>query len=645
MCGIVGFWNAKSGQPAENLQAQISRMSDQIMTRGPDAGGAWGDAQSGVTLGHRRLSIIDLTEAGSQPMTSSCGRYVIVYNGEIYNSEELRTELAPHNRTYRGYSDTETILESCAAIGVRKTVEKLIGMFAFALWDKQEKTLSLVRDRLGIKPLYWADFAGTLLFASELKAIVKHPAFVKEVNYDGVASFLRHSYVPAPYSIYKDVYKLQPGEILTRTADGAITKETFWSMAQVYRKGKEQPFVGSDGEAVAALDRLLRDSVKRRMVADVPLGAFLSGGIDSSLVAGVMQAQSSEKIKTYSIGFSESDFNEAPHARSVADHLGTDHTELYVTPEIAQGVIPHLSQIFDEPFADSSQIPTYLVSKMTRDHVTVALSGDGGDELFCGYNRYRTAAAMGTRLGSIPTVLRKMGAGLIKAVPPQGWDQLANLVPQAKRPRYVGSKLHKLAAVLGGDENDLFRRLLSQWDGRDLTDLIVKGQEIQTVLLDEGLRAQVPDFYDRMQYIDTLMYLPDDILTKVDRASMAVSLEARVPLLDHRMVEFAWSLPHHLKVRNGEAKWILKQALDQYVPLAMTERPKMGFGVPVGEWIKGPLRDWAEDLLSEEKLLKHNLVQAEVVRQRWVEHLSGAHNWQAGLWNVLMLQSWADEWL
>lgn len=645
MCGIVGFWNVNNAQSPESLETLVGVMSDQILTRGPDAGGAWVDANSGLALGHRRLSIIDLTEAGSQPMTSSCGRYVIVYNGEIYNSQELRADLGPYGRSYRGHSDTETILESCAALGVRKTVEKLIGMFAFALWDKQDKTLSLVRDRVGIKPLYWADYQGTLLFGSELKALVQHPAFVKEVNRDAVASFLRHSYVPAPYSIYKNVYKLLPGEILTRTADGAIAKEKYWSMEEVYARGKSEAFGGSDAQAVDALDDLLRDSVKRRMVADVPLGAFLSGGIDSSLVAGLMQAQSSQKIKTYSIGFSESDFNEAPHAKRVADHLGTDHTDLYVTPQMAQEVIPQLATIFDEPFADSSQIPTYLVSKMTRDHVTVALSGDGGDELFCGYSRYAMAAQMGAKFEQMPAFLRKLAGGAIQAVSPQSWDQIAKLIPEAKRPNYVGSKLHKLAAVLAGDKDDLFRRLLSQWDGRDLAELTVSGQEIATVLLDKGLRARVPDFYDRMQFIDMLMYLPDDILTKVDRASMAVSLEARVPLLDHRVVEFAWSLPHRMKRRDGEAKWILKQTLERYVPRTITERPKMGFGVPVGEWIKGPLRPWADDLLSEENLLKHNLVQVEVVRQRWQEHLSGAHNWQAGLWNILMLQSWAQEWL
>ncbi|WP_028880843.1 asparagine synthase (glutamine-hydrolyzing) [Terasakiella pusilla] len=645
MCGIVGLWDAKQGVSEQDLKSFVDQMSDQIVARGPDAGGAWVDGEQGVALGHRRLSIIDLTEAGSQPMTSSCGRYVIVYNGEIYNSKELREDISFHKRSYRGYSDTETIVESCATIGVRKTVEKLIGMFAFALWDKQEKSLCLVRDRLGIKPLYWADYNGTLLFASELKSIVKHPSFVKEVNYDAVASYLRHSYVPAPYSIYQNVYKMLPGEVLTRRVDGVITKEKFWSMQDVYRQGKDSPFQGSAKEAVDALDSLLRDSVKRRMVADVPLGAFLSGGIDSSLVAGAMQAQSSQKIKTFSIGFSESDFNEAPHARAVAEHLGTDHTELYVMPEMAQEVIPQLPVMFDEPFADSSQIPTYLVSAMTRKHVTVALSGDGGDELFCGYSRYLMAGHMGEKISALPPFLRKVGAGVIKSVPPQAWNQMAKVVPEGRRPKHIGSKLYKLAAVLDGRKDDLFRSFLSHWDADELADLIVKGREIETLLQDETLNQQVPNFYERMQYIDTLMYLPDDILTKVDRASMAVSLEARVPLLDHRVVEFAWSLPHEMKVHQGKAKWILKQTLQRYVPAEITERPKMGFGVPVGEWIKGPLREWAEALLSEQKLLQHNLVQVEAVRQRWHEHQLGTHNWQAGLWNVLMLQSWADEWL
>jgi len=643
MCGITGFWNLRNDKNEHELTSLVKSMSDEMELRGPDSDGIWVAPEQGVGLGHRRLSIIDLSPAGNQPMVSSCGRFVIVYNGEIYNADDLRKDLQPRNITFRGYSDTEAILESCVAFGVKKTTEKLIGMYAFALWDTEAKTLSLVRDRLGIKPLYWADFEGTLLFSSELKALVKHPVFKKIVDYNAVGSYLRHSYVPAPYSIYQNVYKLRPGEILTRTKNGETQIEAYWSLQEVAQRGQDKQWQGSDEDCLQQLDNLLGDSIKRRMIADVPLGAFLSGGIDSSLVTSLMQANSNQQVRTFSIGFDEQGFNEAHHAKIVAEHLGTDHTELYVTPEIAQSVIPKLPRIFDEPFADSSQIPTYLVSEMTRKHVTVALSGDGGDELFCGYNRYLVSALLGEKIFSCPKMLRYIAATGINALSPNMWDMASHLIPVNRRPQMFGDRLHKLAKVLRGRKDDLFVRMLSQWD--EMEKLIRKGTEIQTLLFDESLSERLPNFYDRMQFIDTIMYLPDDILTKVDRASMAVSLEARVPLLDHRVVEFAWSLPHEMKVRNGAGKWALKELLYRYLPQNIVDRPKMGFGVPVGEWIKGPLRDWAEHLLCEEMLEKYQLIQTEEVRKRWKEHLSEKRNWEAGLWNVLMLQSWADEWI
>ena len=642
MCGLTGIFDPRSSAPlAKNLRA----MTDRLVHRGPDADGVWTDDAAGIALGHRRLSIIDLSPAGAQPMTSACGRYVIVYNGEVYNAEDIRGELveAGNAPNYRGHSDTEVMLAAFSRWGVRATMDKLIGMFAFALWDREERCLVLARDRLGIKPLYWGEDGGLFLFASELKSFHAHPGFRPEIDRAALAAYMRYNYVPAPASIYKDVFKLEPGCLLFKRAGQPARVERYWDLRRIAHDGQSAPRDLSDRDAVDETDALIGDAVKRRMVADVPLGAFLSGGIDSSTVAALMQAQSDVPVKTFSIGFDADGYDEAPHAAAVARHLGTDHTELYVDPGQALDVIPRLPDFYDEPFADSSQIPTYLVSALTRQHVTVALSGDGGDEVFAGYTRYAWGDLLRRRTGRIPRPLRAGTARMLHCLSEDSWDRLLKHLPVARRLSHPGQKVHKLADVLAQpDDMALFRRLITAW--RDPAAVVPGAAETPTLAWDDSVREDVPKFMERMQLLDSLMYLPDDILTKVDRASMAVSLEARVPLLDHRVVEFAWSLPRHMRVRDGQGKWILRRVLDRYVPPALTERPKMGFGIPVDRWIKGPLRDWAEDLLSPTALAEGGLLDPAPIRHAWDEHLSGTRNRTTELWSVLMFQAWRRRW-
>lgn len=619
-------------------------MAETLVHRGPDAGGTWVDDGAGVGLGHRRLSVIDLSPAGAQPMVSSCGRYVLCYNGEIYNADELRPLLADQGRTFRGHSDTEVIVEGCAAWGVRSTVERLIGMFAFALWDRQERRLSLVRDRLGIKPLYWSSTADGLLFGSELKALCAHRACPRAIDRDAVAAFLRLAYIPAPHTIYRGVAKLEPGCVLTLEGDGAgPVIERFWSLAEQVRAGRAAPFVGSDGEAVEACQALLMDAVGRRMAADVPLGALLSGGVDSSAVVALMQAQSARRVRTFSIGFETDGFDEARHAAAVARHLDTDHTELTVTARQARDVIPSLPDLYDEPFADASQIPTVLVSALTRRAVTVALSGDGGDEVFAGYTRYLAAARFGRVLARTPRPLRAALAGAIRTPPPALWETVARALPPSRRPPHLADRLDKIAAIVSADPDGFHRRLVSQWQRPE--ELALGGREPEGALWDGGLAAVVPDPVERMQYRDTLGYLPDDILAKVDRASMAASLEVRVPLLDHRVVALAWSLPRRLKIRDGTGKWVLRRVLARHLPTDLVERPKMGFAAPVGDWLRGPLRDWAQDLLTPAALERYGLVAPAPVQTALKEHVDGGRSRAYPLWCVLMLQSWCRRWL
>ncbi len=617
-------------------------MTDALKHRGPDNQGVWLDRNNQLALGHRRLSIIDLSVSGAQPMTSQSGRYVIVYNGEIYNATSVREKLQNQGITFKGRSDTEVLLECCACYGVKEAVKQLIGMFAFSIWDKKEQILYLVRDRLGIKPLYWGRFGGLFLFGSELKALRSHPGWKPEINRDALSAYLRHNYIPAPSTIYKDVFKLQPGCILTMRTGEEPRIETYWDVASVIKECSEKKSDFNDAEAIQTLEDLLRDAVGRRMVADVPLGAFLSGGIDSSTVVALMQSQSSKPVNTFSIGFEEDGFNEAHHAARIAGYLGTEHTELYLSPQDAIDVIPKLPDMFDEPFADSSQIPTYLVAAMTRQHVTVALSGDGGDECFAGYTRYFLAERIRKIQKLFPRFARHFLASGIRSISPGYYDAFARMLPDSRRPTQFGHRLHKLADILIEEEDDFYRRLISHW--AEPEKIVTEGSEQKGVIWDSSIRESIPDFVDRMRYYDMLTYLPDDILTKVDRTSMSVSLEARVPLLDHRVVEFSWQLPMRYKIRNGEGKWLLRQVLYKYVPKTLMDRPKMGFGVPIDSWLRGPLRDWAEDLLDERKIRQAGYLNPEPIRQKWNEHLSGKHNWQYLLWDVLMFQAWLERW-
>ena len=646
-------------------------MTDRLFHRGPDDGGAWIDESAGIALGHRRLSILDLSPQGHQPMASASGRYVIAFNGEIYNHGALRRELeaglafASENlegRTgpsassparqepvkWRGHSDTEVMLAAFEHWGVRESLARFNGMFAFALWDRRERMLHLARDRFGEKPLYYGWMGKTFLFGSELKALKAHPAWRGEIDRAALALYMRHNCIPAPYSIYQGVRKLLPAHKLSLELDRGReqTPEVcrYWSARELAEAGMRQPFSGDDGQAVAALDRLLRDAVVLRMEADVPLGALLSGGIDSSTVVALMQAQSKRPVKTFSIGFHEAAYNEAEQAKAVARHLGTEHTELYVTAEEARAVIPRLPEIYDEPFADSSQIPTFLVSQMTRRHVSVALSGDAGDELFGGYNRHFWGQSLWSKFGWMPKPMRAALAYGLTGVAPQSWDRILSLLgpalPSRLRAQLPGDKLHKLAAVLASaSAEEMYRGLVSHWEPGSV---VLGASEPPTLLTDRAQWAQLPDFAQSMMFLDLASYLPDDILAKVDRASMAVSLEARVPFLDHRVAEFAWHLPLVMKIRNGQGKWILRQVLYNYVPRALMERPKMGFAVPLDAWLRGPLRDWAESLLDESRLRQEGYFDPVPIRRKWAEHLCGQRNWQSHLWDVLMFQAWLD---
>ena len=639
MCGIAGFIGAAPGSDIGDI---AEAMAKSIAYRGPDDQGIWTDGECETALVHRRLSIIDLSAAGHQPMLSADERYVISYNGEVYSFQPIAAELAARGHKFRGHFDTEVILESFAVNGIEATLKRMIGMFAIALWDRRDRTLTLMRDRLGIKPLYWAKFGNTFLFGSELKALRAHQGWTPRIDQSAVAAFLRHNYIPAPRTIYEGVYKLEPGTVLTLPWRGEPKISRFWDARSVARDCSHNPLEGSDAELTEQLESLLKDAVGRRMIADVPLGAFLSGGVDSSTVVALMQAAKSGTVKSFSIGFDIEGYNEAPHAAAVARHLQTDHTELTVTSKAALDVIPRLADFYDEPFADSSQIPTYLVSAMTRKHVTVALSGDGGDELFAGYNRYQLTQRFWRSLSLMPRAVRKGAAAALTAVRPDRWTQLLSALPSRLRPPQAGDKVHKAAAVLRLDSADaVYRRLVSHWEP---SEIMPQAAEPRSILDDATVAKDFPDLLERMQFLDLVTYLPDDILTKVDRASMAVALEARVPLIDHRVVEFAWRLPENVKVRNGTSKWLLRQVLYRHVPPELIERPKMGFGIPLGEWLRGPLRDWAETLLNEQRLRQAGLLDAGMVRRYWADHLDGRRNWQYLLWDVLMLEAWRERW-
>ena len=658
MCGLAGVFLA---QPDSRLESNVRQMSDSLYHRGPDEGGVWVDAHADFAIGHRRLSIVELSAAGRQPMLSADGRYVLAFNGEIYNHHDLRSELARENQPirWRGQSDTETLVASFTAWGVERTLQRCVGMFAIAWWDKINRTLTLARDRMGEKPLYYGWTRTAFVFGSELKALKAYPDFASPVCRQALTQFLRFLYVPAPRSIYQSVYKLEPGCLVTVTrtppttaptrplrpgeTHGTLAVHRWWHLATAVA-GRGPCADDTEAGPLSRLENALQESIRLQSLADVPVGAFLSGGVDSSTIVALMQRQSPRPVQTFTIAFEEAEYDESPYALAVARHLGTDHHEMRVTAPMAQAVIPRLPAIYDEPFADASQIPTHLVCRAARQHVTVALSGDAGDELFGGYNRHFWGPRLWSRLGSWPYPVRQTLSRLLTALPAQGWDRLARPLGVVR----PGEKLQKLGRALNRtrDINHLYRNLVSEWP--DPASLVLDGAgggaSEPASLLDDPLPSSGTEHAAlRMMYLDTISYLPDDILCKVDRAAMACSLETRVPFLDHRVVELAWKLPLDLKVRGPVGKWALRELLYKYVPRRLIDRPKAGFAVPLGPWLRGPLRDWAESLLSEPRLLQQGYLRPAPIRKLWSEHLRGNKDHTASLWAVLMFQAWLEE--
>jgi asparagine synthase (glutamine-hydrolysing) len=637
MCGVAGMWHRGAREP-ESLQLVIARMSGSLVHRGPDADGEWIDAAAGIALSHRRLAVLDLSPAGHQPMISSSGRFVIAFNGEIYNFLQLRDALA--GVRFRGHSDTEVLLEAIEAWGLVGALRRCAGMFAFALWDRSERTLRLVRDRLGEKPLYYGWLGETLLFGSELRALEAHPRFAGEIDTEALGLYLRQGNVPSPRSIYRNVRKLPPASVLTVRSTGEAELASYWSAREAALAGLADPLGGSAEDVVDALEFLLRQVVGQQMVADVPLGAFLSGGIDSSTVVALMQEQSPRPIRTFTIGFHEPGYDEAAHARRVASHLGADHTELYLTPAEAQAVIPRLSRIYDEPFADASQIPTFLLAELTRRSVTVSLTGDGGDELFAGYNRHVWGRRLWPWLRLVPARERRRAGELLRRWSPDRWDALLRplmkRLPRSHRLSLPGQQVHKLAGILDvASPEALYRALVSS---TPLDESLLRDGPSELPAVDEGLGSG--SMVDQMMFFDLVGYLPDDNLVKVDRACMAVSLESRAPFLDHRIVELAWRVPLRLKLRRGVGKWLLRQLLYRRVPRALIDRPKMGFAVPVHAWLRGPLKEWAADSLAPARLRREGLLDADRIARAWDEHRRGVRNWDRLLWSVLMFEGW-----
>lgn len=650
MCGIAGFLDSDGRGSRAELEVVASAMASTLTHRGPDGSGAWVDERVGLALSHRRLAVIDLSDGGRQPMTSASGRYVVTFNGEIYNFRKLRAELEAQGKApaWRGHSDTEVMLAAIEAWGLQSAVKRLIGMFAFALWDRDEVRLFLVRDRLGEKPLYYGWMGSVFLFGSELKALQAHPRWSGEIDRNVLSLLLRFNYIPAPYSIFQRINKLMPGTMLKIEVGrpGHLPKPVpYWSAHTVAEAGLREASTDlSEDRTIDKLDALLREAVAQQMVADVPLGAFLSGGIDSSTVVALMQAQSDRPVKTFTIGFQEAAYNEAEAAKRVAQHLGTDHTELYLTPQETVNVIPDLPALYDEPFADSSQIPTFLVSRLARQHVTVSLSGDGGDELFGGYNRHVWGRRLSGLIKHVPSGIRRVGSRVITSISPQRWDNLfrgmAALAPTRITETNAGDRLYKLGEILNGEPAAFYKEIVSLW--KDPESVVIDSHEPMASAAEDPVFGGSHDLTARLMYLDMANYLPNDILVKVDRATMGVSLEARVPFLDHRVVEFAWRIPISMKIRQGIGKRVLRRMLGRYVPSALTDRPKMGFGVPIDRWLRGPLCDWAEALLAEDRLQREGFFKAQRVREKWREHLSGRRNWQYHLWGILMFQAWLD---
>ncbi len=633
MCGLGGVIDPKSGLGPDRLREIAQAMSRTLAHRGPDAEGFLIDPEAGLAFAHRRLSIVDLTPTGAQPMTSSDGRYVCIYNGEIYNFQDLREELRAAGRRFRGTSDTEVFLEGCSEWGPERAIARLNGMFAIVLWDTRERRAILARDHLGIKPLYYAATPERLWFASEMKAFRHCPGWRPEIEPDALAAYMRHGYVPGPGTIFRNVWKLPPAHLMRWRVGSAEKPRAFWDLRRAAEQGTAAARAGRFDARAAEdeFDALLRDAVRRQMVADVPLGAYLSGGIDSSTVVALMQAQSNRPVRSFTAGFSEGSHDERAHAGAIARHLGTDHTELLVTPGDALAMVPRLPEMFDEPFADASQIPTALLSALTRKHVTVTLTGDGGDEAFAGYQRYLWAIDSWRRIESVPQRLRRAAAKAAGA---------ASLLPIP----LLADRAGKLREALECDSQDaLYRRLMSQWS--DPAALVSSGREPPALLDDAALERALPDRLLRYQYIDAATYLPDDILVKLDRAAMAASLEGRVPLLDYRVVERAWSLPIQARLGGGKGKAMLRRVLARYVPPALFDRPKMGFGVPIGRWLRGPLRAWAEDLLQPQRMAADGLIDPKLVQTAWSQHLAGRRDNQYKLWTVLMFMAWKRRWM
>jgi asparagine synthase (glutamine-hydrolysing) len=644
MCGIVGQWDRGRSTAAAELDAVTTAMADVLWHRGPDDAGAWSDERAGIALGFRRLAIIDLSEAGAQPMTSADGRWTIVYNGELYNHEELAAEL-PSDTRLRGHSDTEILLEHLACWGPEKTLARANGMFAFGLWDAQERVLRLARDRFGEKPLFYGFAGGTFVFASGLAPLRAHPAFDGRVDRESLTALLRYGFVPAPRSMWQGISKLPPGCWLELGAEGEPTVRTYWSAAEVALAGRADPLRGSDRELTDALEEALLRAVAIRRTADVPLGALLSGGIDSSLVVAMLQAGSSSPIRSFTIGFHDRSHDEAVFARPIAEHLGTDHTEMYVGGDEALAVVPELPALYDEPMADSSQLPTHVVSQLARRHVTVCLSGDGGDELFGGYTRYLYRQGAVGRLHRLPGGVRRGLAAALGALSVDQWDRAferaGGVLPAELRQSHPGWKVHKLAESLGREGHDAaYRSLLSLWS--DPAALVIGGRDGADPIAapPRQLAALPPE--DRMLLVDVLTYLPDDILAKVDRAAMGTSLETRLPLLDPEVFALSWRVPPDARIRNGETKWLLRQVLDRYVPRALLDRPKKGFVVPLGSWLRGPLREWGDALLDPRRLDDEGLLRSGPVAAAWRSHQAGRGGDPRLLWSVLVFQQWLE---
>ncbi len=648
MCGITGLIDFKQHLGDDRLRETVRSMSATLEHRGPDDLNVWTDTAAGVALGHTRLAVVDLSTLGAQPMTSHGGRYVITFNGEIYNFRKLRKQLEHEGAEFRGHSDTEVLLVAIEQWTLERALENANGMFAFALWDRETRQLILARDRFGEKPLYYGWTNGFFVFASELKALRQVPQWNPSLNRDALALYFRHNYIPAPYSIYQGISKLLPGTTVTVSADANAphaSPVSYWQARDHVATPGPSNTEQSSTALVSALEGLLKEVLADQMLADVPLGAFLSGGIDSSTIVALMQSIATQPVKTFTIGFHEAGYNEADAAKQVARHLGTDHTELYVSPEQARAVIPRLPALYDEPFADSSQIPTFLISQLARQDVTVALSGDGGDEMFGGYSRYFLGAALWRYLRMLPRGLRQAVAGGMTHISPASWDGISNwvyrILPKHLRYASPGDRMHKLADVLSvATADQVYLQLVSHW--KQPAELVLGSTEPASRINHSELPGSLTDLKEQMMFYDAVTYLPDDILTKVDRAAMGVSLETRIPFLDQRIFEFAWSLPLQFKIRGNQGKWLLRQLLNRYVPAELVDRPKMGFGIPIDSWLRGPLREWSEALLAEDRLRDDGYLNPEPIREKWREHLNGVRNWQYYLWDVLMFQAWMD---